>query len=68
MTVIVCWTWAAAAHVPLPGWLASTMHVPIPEKVMVEPFVPVEVQAPAVLKASMEKATVKLELAVAATV
>ena len=29
----LCWTWAAAAKVGLPAWLARSVQVPIPWKV-----------------------------------
>ena len=31
-TTKVCWTWGAAAYVPLPAWLASMVQLPAPVK------------------------------------
>src|SRR5260370_337306 len=37
MTLIVCWTWGAAAYLRLPAWLASMTQLPTAVKVTVVP-------------------------------
>jgi len=54
MTLIVRWTWGAAAYLLLPAWLASMTHRPTAVKVTVDPDT---VHAPGVLEASTENTT-----------
>jgi hypothetical protein len=59
-----CWTRAAAAYVPLPGWSASIVQVPVPTNETDEP----ETVHTHALDGSAEKTTASPEVALAATV
>ena len=63
-TVKVCWAWVAALQLPLPAWLASMTQEPPPTKVKTDAAGDPEVQT--AVEPSMEKVTVRPEVAVAA--